>query len=353
MISKLSIDKNDSLLAGQASIIEGILAVRKLNSVSAAAETTIYDHLQQIAAFNHPALRKENAVRYMLSRLSLVYAKDNNLVKKELAYPKGQSYYTTTGNAQDMIDFMNRKDHSPLIKYMISKYPVSLVELHKIKAALYMYEYNFQAAVLEFEKATTGGITDLSANPFTIHIVDCHDCDYAAKKTTGYSKYSFAKKMLELKAKGDAGPDKESRAQNYFLYANGMYNMTWYGNSRELFATKVANVDYNTVVYGKSEQFRTGNFFNCKDALLYYQKAFTLSKNKEFRAKCAWMSAKCEYYLWLDNGEEDRKSDFIAGKYFQQMRSEFSNTQYYKEVINECGYFCTYITRSDSCKRNR
>jgi hypothetical protein len=158
--------------------------------------------------------------------------------------------------------------------------------------------------------------------------------------------------MTELKLKGDTEKDAESRAQNYYLYANGMYNMTWYGNASSVHASAISRDDYGYVTYERNEYLRTTNFFKCSEALLYYQKAAALTKNKEFRAKCTWMSAKCEHNLWIDANKDSEKA-FVAGRYFQQMKTLYSNTEYYKDVINECGYFCTYITRSDSCMRNR
>jgi hypothetical protein len=58
--------------------------------------------------------------------------------------------------------------------------------------------------------------------------------------------------------------------------------------------------------------------------------------------------------LWLEGTNDELKAnkDFVAGKYFNQMKNEYADTKYYQEAINECGYFCTFVTRSDKCKRN-
>jgi hypothetical protein len=85
------------------------------------------------------------------------------------------------------------------------------------------------------------------------------------------------------------------------------------------------------------------------------------SSSKEFKAKCAWMAAKCEHNMWLEgeynlmNEEgESEQGDFKSGIYFNLMKASFSDTQYYKDVIQECGYFCTYLNPDDkSCIRNK
>jgi hypothetical protein len=255
-----------------------------------------------------------------------------------------------------MIDFMSRKDLNGLEKFMVSQYSLKLADLYEVKAVALMYEYHFQEAVREFEKTEGAGKDELYGNPFTIHISDCHDCDHLATQKTKYTKLSFAKKMAELMAKGDTASNAEERAQNYFLYANGLYNMTYYGNGRFIHETRIVNFSPYGYSADENEEALKTNFYNCIESLLWYQKALSLSKNKEFRAKCTWMSAKCEHNIWLGtspNKDETKPyRDFAGGRFFTDMKTQYSDTKYYQEVINECGYFCTFITHSKRCVRD-
>ena len=95
--------------------------------------------------------------------------------------------------------------------------------------------------------------------------------------------------------------------------------------------------------------------FDCNEAKKYYLMAMEFSTNKEFKAKCVWMAAKCEHNNWLEQNYNGKKSgDFIGGTYFKIMKEKFSDTKYYKEVIGECGYFCAYLNPGEKkCIRNK
>jgi hypothetical protein len=93
------------------------------------------------------------------------------------------------------------------------------------------------------------------------------------------------------------------------------------------------------------------SYYDCREADKYYNMAEQLTSNKEFKAKCIWMSAKCEHNLYLETGfpVTDQNVDFVAGQNYKRLKADFRNTHYYQEIINECGYFCTY-NRGRACK---
>ena len=81
---------------------------------------------------------------------------------------------------------------------------------------------------------------------------------------------------------------------------------------------------------------------------------FEAAKNKEQKAKCLYMIAKCErneYYnkkysaianVWEIPEEE---VNFIAFDGFVKLKTNYSDTKYYQDVIGECGYFRTYVNQ--------
>ena len=82
---------------------------------------------------------------------------------------------------------------------------------------------------------------------------------------------------------------------------------------------------------------------DCSKAEEYYVKALELSNDKEFKAKCCFMAAKAEQNKFFLTRPKDYVGDFKSGEYFKMLKTSFANTQYYKEIINECGYYRTYI----------
>jgi hypothetical protein len=68
----------------------------------------------------------------------------------------------------------------------------------------------------------------LSADPFVIHINDCHDCDFEAYPTD-LTKLDLAEKMVALKSL--AKTDALNRAQIYHELGNAYYNISYWGNA--------------------------------------------------------------------------------------------------------------------------
>ena len=176
-----------------------------------------------------------------------------------------------------------------------------------------------------------------------IHNEDCHDCDHLTG--TALTKTAFASKMADLETQ--AAATGEAAAQANFLYANGLYNMSYFGNGRAIFATSHENFDMalpRNREMSKPEK--------------YYLRAAELSKNPEFKAKAIFMAAKAERNSHYDATIEHRggyfanyfdpKSSYFAGKHFATLKQSYANTKYYQEILNECGYFKRYASGAAS-----
>jgi len=351
----------DGLLKGQNDITRAVLFVTTLQELNEKEEAEMLLLIQRIEAhYNNPELRKENALRYLHAAMSEKYGRQGEDIKEELSRPSSYEFYSSKKNVQRMIDFMLVKNLSGLENYLVSHYDLKLPQLYSIQAADLMYKYRFSEAAALYKREDIGK-NELQADPFIIHVKDCHDCDHQAPKTTVYTEYTFALRMSELKESAMKISSGEESAKSAFLFANGLYNMSSMGNSRALSEP----VSYDSYTYGWSrtvsekeaeekeegeveaeveaeeEEVNAEPVGECSEALKYYRLALKSGNNKEFRAKCAWMCAKCEYSIWLENGSEGT-GDFVAGTYFKMMKEKFADTEYYKEVISECSYFCKY-----------
>jgi hypothetical protein len=209
-----------------------------------------------------------------------------------------------------------------------------------------LYKYDFKGAMAKMNEDAGAGKEALYGDPFVIHIKDCHDCDAADPKKTAYTKLSFMQKMIDLEAKAQSNP--KDVAEIYFQLANGYYNMNYFGNNRVLYDTKATYMGDAGFEYSEYSSTLNGNsmpsYMSCSKAEAYYVKAMTASTDPEFKAKCCFMAAKCEQNTFFCNKPKDYKGDFKSGKYFTMLKTGFSSTQYYKEIINECGYFKTYLS---------
>jgi hypothetical protein len=82
-------------------------------------------------------------------------------------------------------------------------------------------------------------------------------------------------------------------------------------------------------------------------AMTYYKKALVAAQTDEQRAKCTFMIAKCiqnEMYnaAFKKNKDFDFGYAYLGPVDFSAMQN-FKSTKYYRDVINECGYFREYL----------
>ncbi|HEY1038572.1 MAG TPA: hypothetical protein VGF30_04165, partial [Bacteroidia bacterium] len=283
------------------------------------------------------------SVRYTFSRgwtrnvLAVLYAENGEMEKAEMIQPGTVgNRFNNNDNIKKMIAYYEKPTHSELENFFISQGFLSKSDYQQLIGIRYAQVDQLDSALVYLQKSESINPT-LLGNPFTIHIKDCHDCDHMATQKTKYTSASFIAKMIEMKNKAKAS--KNEAAQNYFLVANGFYNMTYFGNARYFYMNSVGGYNY----YYDYNDKTTNPEDDCAIALKYYLLAKENSSDKEFKAKCTFMAAKCEQNTWFNNKPADYEGDFKAGKYLKQLKAEFASTKYYNEVIKECGYFSTYV----------
>ena len=161
-----------------------------------------------------------------------------------------------------------------------------------------------------FRRAGNDPRKDLNADPFTIHIKDCHDCDFNAPHTK-YSKLSFTERMQALS--GAAQGQGEAAAAASFELANGFYNMSYYGNGRDIYDTAQGN-------------FRDSALsVNMDAAEHYYLQVVTLSSDRELKAKAIFMAAKAEQNRYYSTRKRD--ADPHRHEYFSMLKASYADTR--------------------------
>ena len=165
----------------------------------------------------------------------------------------------------------------------------------------------------------------------------------------------FLEKTIVIKKELEKNP--KSVMDNY-LFANALYNISYFGNSNIL--TTVYRSVYSFTDYDLQKE-------KINLAIKHYTIALNESTEKEFKAKITYMLAKAELSLfdikyttkaedYLEKGafrydlerswyNTEAYEKFIKnnyGKYFDNLKKDYSNTKYYKELINECANLRTY-----------
>jgi hypothetical protein len=228
--------------------------------------------------------------------------------------------YDDSAKIQALRDFLKKRDKDNYQRVLASLYPGTLEQAQELQAIAVL----FQGRVAEAATLLSALKTEaLPADPFTASIRDCHDCDQAADHQV-YTKADAVRRMAALLTEAEKNPQKA--AQNYFLLASALYNLTYYGNCRGFY--RVGGVE---------------RFIPMDDGLAesYYRKVVELAADRELQAKAAFMAAKCEHNAWYTAKLTTRP----AGKWFPLIKERYADTQYYAEILRECGDFKRYLKR--------
>jgi len=251
------------------------------------------------------------AQRWVRSTLSYLYAQKGEYEKSEMVYSGSvKNYFSDVPNIRAMIAYYEKPKHSELEDFFIPLASIGKANYIELLGIRYTQEDKLDSAIIAFKQNMNS--ETLLGNPFTIHINDCHDCDHAAAQKTKYTRLSFTEKMLEMKNKAVSKPSEA--AQNYFLIANGFYNMTYFGNARLFYDNPI---DFRYYYYNNSNEGTKEN--DCSLALKYYLLARDKSTDKEFKAKCTFMAAKCDQNLWYLTRKYEDGVDFKSGDYFKEL----------------------------------
>ncbi len=289
-----------------------------------------------------PELRAGGILYWALSRLGEKYRSWGDSVKAQcLDYRQNKNFYYNPQNMEALIAFMDKPAKTNFEKFILTHHPYSREDLFNYKAIVLIYQYKFREALAMFDACKGSGDGALLADPFIIHINDCHDCDYISPNGDSYTSYTLVQKLIELEDK--AVKDSKNAARYYFQIANGLYNITYFGNAHHVFASELIDLSVGYFYFDAAEVTQYYPYLDCRKAMEYYQKAMNASADKEFKAKCCFMAAKCEQNQYFISPEFSYDRSIRSGVFFRQLKTDYPKTKYYQEIIKECGYFRKFL----------
>ncbi|MFH1194677.1 MAG: hypothetical protein V1720_03120 [bacterium] len=341
----------DKLVLDQIRMFEFVLAIESIEKIDEKFEAKINTEFKFLNSktkdYWTDSLCVNTIYNWSLKRLAEKYRNQNDFVKAQcLDETNTLPFYLNTELKNDMLTYMNKKNQSEFDNFALSVNSISQSDIYEWDAVNYYFEGKLEEAIKKFKTSPESGKDGLRGDPFIIHINDCHDCDHATLKKKVYTKLSFVQRMQELINK--AQNESANSSKYYFEIANGFYNTTYFGNARTFYETAIqpnndSEISYAFYLNNPRDISKSNPVLDCSRAEYYYKLAMENSNDENFKTQCAFMCAKCEQNEFYLNKPENYEGDFKAGKYFKLLKDNFSNTNYYKEIINECGYFRTYI----------
>ena len=304
--------------------------------------------LNQLNPEQDPNLRYADALAWLKQTISSKYKAQHDLVKAECFY-SSNLFYADKNNTEKMKAFLNKPNKTPYEKLCEQLSAFKIGDIYEFQAIQLTYKDSIESAISLLSKNDSAAKFILPANPFNGGIKDCHDCDQAAFQKTKYSKLSFLEKLKELKENISSGKEVYN---NSLLLANAFYNISHYGSDRAFYECAILGEgQYSPFTIDSVYRYMLTNM-NLPEK--YYQLALESANSDEQKAKCHYMLAKCERNEWYNNNiYTNAENEWGDNKMIPLQKvtefkflEQYSNTKFYQEAIDECGYFNKYVSNS-------
>lgn len=255
-------------------------------------------------------------------------------------------------DVEELYALLTAKQKSAYDSFLIKNNSLKLSEVIDFAGTAYLRDNAFTKAISWFTKSPAASTKMIEKDPFKELMYDQEE--RLANDKVKTTKLDFAKEMLRLQ--GMVKSDKARAADHLYKMALGYYNTTYYGYAWELVEYWRSGSDGYYIPKDATEFQK--NYYGCYRAHDYFKMAMEASNNKEFKAKCLFMMAKCSqkqirqpqysdfgYDNWekYDAGRKTYLSSFMNNKYFPQLKQEYGNTAFYKEAFSTCSYLRDFI----------
>ncbi|MBK7037360.1 MAG: hypothetical protein IPI31_02745 [Bacteroidetes bacterium] len=344
-----------SAMWSQAKITSILNKIESLGTITKENEVIIQPDLEWLAT-NEGALyaNKSDARRIVMYQLMKYYLAADKPVQAEMCRANAVEYYDIYEQPEkapisELFNYFTNKNNSQFDKFLAAQYPYDADDMLEIKGTLLMREGRFKEAIGIFSgmKDTLHPNMTLPADPFVIHIYDCHDCDFV-EYPGDYTKLSLCQKIVELE--GKLKKDSENKTEIQHLLGNAYYNMSYWGNAwMALDYYRCHGCELSKVDPNDSYSWYYNDIYDLDKAKYYYQLAAEGSRGKEFAALNYFMLAKCEQNEYYRSDDFDyENANGLKENYrtnFSIIKNEYSETEFYQKAIGECKYFDYYVNR--------
>ncbi|MBN1605091.1 MAG: hypothetical protein JW940_00580, partial [Polyangiaceae bacterium] len=291
---------------------------------------------------SHPVFGRLDSLRgWLRAELARAYRRAGRLVEAELLAPGStDARPAATRFSMDRPTRPKRWDDPDFLRAAIARAsrPVSAFDrwlystwgdhvksdLQQKLGLVYLERGQYAASVRVF-RTTDAVAADLGTDPFVVRIRDCHDCDHAAYAAGSWTLASFAARLAQLESKARGSGERAAEAS--LLLGHALYNLSWYGNARELF-----NEYYD-------------HRFDVTRAERWYQRAFDLTRQPELKSRAAYGAAKAELGALIERNKNNTDVLPVPTRWFTAL-SSLGDTAYHKEVLAECSHYRRWRSRT-------
>jgi hypothetical protein len=255
-------------------------------------------------------------------------------------------------DVEKLYALIETKQPNKFESYLFTHNSVTKKEVVDFAGTSYLRDYDYAKAIDWFKRSADKKA--INKNPFIDLLYDQEELMPFEKKIST-TKLAFAQEMLKLE---QAAKQPATAAASYYKLALGMYNMTYYGHAWEMVQYYRSGSDGYAIP--KNATGFQKEYYGAFKAHDYFEKAMNASADKNFKARCLFMMAKCAQKQVHRPQYEDYSTDnwnkyeadekaywpvFTNNKYFPQLVKEYSNTAFYKEAFSSCSYLRDFVKK--------
>ncbi|GAB3420325.1 hypothetical protein [Niabella aquatica] len=300
----------------------------------------------------------------MVDVLSKRYKAQGDLNKAVLAIGAAEKalpeYYSTQSvaflrdvfngkQAEELYTFLSSKKFTSYEQFLVARNHLKIKDVADFAGTAYLRDYDYGKAIAWLQKVP-GQDMVIEKDPFIDILFDREERLPDDKKTT--TKISYAKEMIRLHEL--AKTDRANAAKYLYRLALGYYNVTYYGYAWNLVEYWRSGAD-GYFIPGNATTFKK-EYYGAFTALEYFKKAMEASSDKELKARCLFMMAKCSqkqiakpHYSDFENYDEyDQKEkayfiSFMNNRYFPEFKKVYGDTKFYREALTRCSYLQDFV----------
>jgi hypothetical protein len=254
-------------------------------------------------------------------------------------------------DVEKLYNLLDSRQPTKFENYLFKHNSITKKEVIDFAGTSYLREYEYSKAIDWFKKSTDK--TVLHKNPFADLLYDREE-QLTVEKKFSTSKLAFAQEMLKLE---QLTKQPATAAASWYKLAVGMYNMSYYGHTWELVQYYRSGSD-GYFIPDNATPFQK-EYYGVYQAHNYFEKAMNAGTDKNFKARCLFMIAKCaqkqvhqpqydEYASNWDQYDAATKGywpGFKKNKYFPQFVKDYNGTTFYKEAFSSCSYLRDFVRK--------
>ena len=255
---------------------------------------------------------------------------------------------------RDVEAFVTKKNKSLFEAWLTENTSYTPGALQELEGTKYLRMFDFDSAVGVLSKVPDSLLRRCKLPDIMVsHILDNQEWN-KSDKGVSYNKLEFARKMLELQQKLKSDP-KDGRAA--YQFANGLYSMSYYGKGHHAYDYYRSGTDEYAYFDFKSRAALDGyalEHYTLHIPEMYYQQAFNNSEDREVKARCLFMAAKCwQKNCPSKNAERSYFDPDLNAYYFNtfknphliKLKSEYKDTKFYTTAVKTCSYFKDFVAK--------